>query len=56
MLGQTQFVGSEFGNFEGSGGFVVQFWLANLGSEGFEVGPLGFEAVRSWKFSLKCLL
>ena len=29
---------------EGSVGFVVRFWLPNLGSEGFEVQPLGFEA------------
>ena len=26
---------------EGSGGFVVRFWLANLGSEGFEVRTYG---------------
>ena len=36
---------------EGSDGFAVQFWLANLGSE----EPLVFEAVHSSKFSLKCL-
>ena len=59
MLGRTQFVGSEFGIFggfewvrssgflQGSDGFVVRYWLANLGLEGFEVRPLGFKAVRS---------
>ena len=44
------FVGLEFGFLEGSGGSVVRFWLANLGSKGIEVRPLGFKAVWSLLF------
>ena len=38
------------GFLESLGGFVVWFWLANLGSKGFEVQPLGFKAVQSSLF------
>ena len=44
------------GFLESLGGFVVWFWLVNLGSKGFEVWPLGFKLVRSSKFSLKMLI
>ena len=35
VLGRIQFMSSGF--LEGLGEFVVQFWLTNLGLEGFEV-------------------
>ena len=38
------------GFLESLGGFIVWFWLANLGSKGFEVQPLGFKAVQSSLF------
>ena len=48
MLGQTQFVGSKFRIFGGSGGFIVRFRYMNLGSNlafsGF--GP-GFSLFRA---------
>ena len=43
----SNLVRGTLGILEGSNGFVVRFWFANLSSEGFEVRPLGFEAVRS---------